>query len=650
MIRLAAVVLIAASFAPAAPPAAWIESVEFPWTSFPRPLWERELVWLKNIGIAHVSLPPAPPTFKDANAQLNDLIRIIRRLNLEADLEGPVPEALQPQTRAHGGPLTEPLSVTPPRISAIFPGALLQSRKQLTSGNPSFIWTDVEDTLGPGGYHPGAVSFNGQETPATTALRRSAQLSHYWGQSLMSLHELPGAGTRLPAPGVTAEQFVSDSGASFVSVVNTGTKPWTGDIKAVYPVLKRLLALPNVTVPAHDSVWLPVAVPLTAGPLCKDCTGFATVDHLIYSTAELTDIEYENGLLALEFSAPSGGEAVLQMSQQPRGPLVAGGKPSPFDWDDSDKRVRLPIPAGTGPASHVRIGLAIDAPDQTAFFASAHVLMIGENNALRAEFSSEQIAQRSRLRTVPDLHVTQDAGKEPLQMIYRIQVPDTAIHGDHADLALEADGSQMSHVRPELMVPVTLRFTDSIAVRVGPNATLTLSPAAVPVNQRAGRDLGLSIRNNAPEIRNFTIEMKVDGLDFSPPKIDVSVGASASRAVSFRVFTTGASPGIHVGEARVSGAARLTEPVRFVLVPPNGAVAFDSDGLSLLESTSRRASFFPGRWLEFINKESGQNAIPPGGSPFQQGTVEAHGDALLVGGQKIIRLQDLEQQAPKPKR
>ena len=649
MIRLATIALAVASLAPAAPPGTWIESVEFPWTTFPRPLWERELVWLKNIGIAHLSLPPAPTSFKDADAQLNELIRIVRRLNLEADLEGPVPEALQAQTRAHGGPLTEPLPAPPPRISAISPDALLQSRKQLLSGNPSFIWTDVEDTLGPGGYHAGAVNFNGQETPATTALRRGAQLSRYWGQSLMSLHELPGAGTRLPAPGISAEQFVSDNGASFVSVVNAGDKPWTGDIKAVYPVLKRILALPNVTVPAHDSVWLPVAVPLTAGPLCKDCTGFATVDHLIYATAELTAIEYENSLLALEFSAPSDGEVVLQISQQPHGPLVAGGKPTSFDWDDSDKRVRLPIPAGKGAASHVRIGLAIDAPDQTGFFEKAQVLMIGETNALTAEFSSELIAQRSRLRTVPELHVTQDAGKEPLQLVYRIQVPDSAIHGDHADLAFEADGSQMSHVRPELMAPVTLHFTDSIAVRVGPTATLTLSPPAVPVNQRTGRDIAISIRNNAPEIRNFTIEMKADGLDFSPPKIDVSVGASATRAVSFRVFATAAAPGIHPGEARVSGAAKLVEPVRFVVVPPNGAVAFDSDGISLLESASRRASFLPGRWLEFINKESGQNAIPAGGTPYQQGSIEAKGDALVIG-QTTLRLQDLEQQAPKPKR
>src|ERR1700679_2889779 len=99
VIRAAILTLALAAVAPA-----WVESVEFPWNSYPKPLWERELVWLKNIGITHVSLPPAQNV-----AELNDLFRIIRSLEIEADLEGPVPDELQPLTRAHGGPLTEPL-------------------------------------------------------------------------------------------------------------------------------------------------------------------------------------------------------------------------------------------------------------------------------------------------------------------------------------------------------------------------------------------------------------------------------------------------------------------------------------------------------------------------------------------------------------
>ena len=74
---------------------------------------------------------------------------------------------------------------------------------------------------------------------------------------------------------------------------------------------------------------------------------FANVDHLVYATAELTAMEYENGILAMEFFAPSGGEAILQLSREPlSGPFVAGGRPLPFDWDDHTLRARLQIPKG----------------------------------------------------------------------------------------------------------------------------------------------------------------------------------------------------------------------------------------------------------------------------------------------------------------
>ncbi|MGD1073692.1 MAG: hypothetical protein ABSB15_26580 [Bryobacteraceae bacterium] len=645
-------------FALAAAAPAWVESVEFPWNTYPRPLWERELVWIKNIGIAHVSLPPARDASEEA--QLADLIRVIRRLNLEADLEGPIPDSMQPLARAHGGPLTDPLPIAS-RISALAPDALTRSRKLLTAGNPGLLWTDVEDTVSgvtngtTSGYHAGAVNFAGQETPATIPLRRNALLSRYWGNTMASLHE-----TKLPAsppiPQISIHQFAGKNGTSFVSVVNASSKPWTGAVKAVHPVLKRVVDLPGVSVPAHDTLWLPVNVPLLASPLCKDCTAFSTVDRLVYATAEITAMEYENGILAMEFSAPAAGEVVLQLSSEPSGPLVAGGKPASFDWDEHTLRARLPIPKGAGPGGHTRIGLAIDAPDATAFFESADVLLIGETNRLTAEFSSQAILQRSRLRTAPELSVTDEPAKEdasaegPRQVVYRIKVPETAIHGDHADLAIEADGAPMSHARPQLLHPATVRFADAITVRVAANSRLPLFPATLPVNRRTGRDVTIFIDNNAPEIRNFTLELKAEGLDFSPSKMDVTVGASMARDVSFRVFATGASAGLHDGEARLSGAASAIEAVRFLVIPQNGAVAFSSGGLSLLESAKERAAFLPGRWLEFIDKDSGQDLIAIGGTAFNPGPIDTRSDALVFAGEKIVRLPDLEQLLPKPKR
>ena len=106
-------------------------------------------------------------------------------------------------------------------------------------------------------------------------------------------------------------------------------------------------------------------------------------------------------------------------------PRAAGGRRQAdgFDWDEHTQRARLKIPAGKGPASHVRIGIAIEPPDATAFFDSARVLMIGETNRLTAQFSSDAIAQRSRLRLAPAFRPEQKPGKEPLGLIYQIKVP-----------------------------------------------------------------------------------------------------------------------------------------------------------------------------------------------------------------------------------
>ncbi len=646
MIRAAVLLLVSAVIAPA-----WVESVEFPWNACPSQLWESKLVWLKNIGVTHVSLPPAQDV-----SQLKDLLRIIRTLGLEADLEGPVPEELQALTRAHGGPLTGQLPGTPAKISALAPAAVTRSRELLIAGAQALVWTDVEDTLGPGGYRPGVISFAGEERSGARALRRSAQLAAYWSKAFPSMHPVPGAGVRLigAAPESatpSVRQFAGLTGISVVSVVNKTAKAWTGELKIFYGAARAEIAIPGVSVAARDALWLPVNVPLTGGPLCKDCSAFGNGDHLIYATAEMTAMEYENGILAMEFAAPTEGEVLLQLSREPSGPLVAGGRPTAFDWDEHALRARLKIPQGKGPGSRVRIGLAIEPPDETGFFDNARVLLIGETNRLTAQFSSEAIAKRSRLRLAPAFPAEQQPGTEPLALTYDIKVPANAIHGDHADLAIEADGIQMSHASPQLLRPVMLQFPDAMEVRLAANSAMPLFPATVPVNQRAGRDLVVAVRNNAPEIRNFVLEPKADGLEFSPAKMQVTVGASVSRDVSFRVFARDAAPGLHAGSVTVMGAAAVTEPVQFVVFPATGAVAFSSGDFSLIESAKFRASFLPGRWLEFVNKENNQNLLPASGMPFTPGVIETASDALVFGdGRRTVRLPELEELAAKPKR
>ena len=98
MKRLAALRLAATALAAAAGPAPreYVQAVEFPYYLYPRQLWERELVWLKAIGIRTIefSIPwnwhelrPAEFDFTGRTSPRRDLaalLRILRRLELRA--------------------------------------------------------------------------------------------------------------------------------------------------------------------------------------------------------------------------------------------------------------------------------------------------------------------------------------------------------------------------------------------------------------------------------------------------------------------------------------------------------------------------------------------------------------------------------------
>ena len=389
--RLSALLLLLAAVCPApgANPAPagreYVQAVEFPYYLYPRAQWERELVWMKSIGIRTVEfgIPwnwhetgPGRFDFTGETSPRRDLvglIRILRRLGLEgwvrtgppianwpeAALEGArhrvwqrqLAQLLGTQTAGHGGPVryvegavpgvdaaAPPLPVM--AISAVAPDALAQSRAAMGVGRGSLVWRDVEDAVYPEGWAPGvawlragAVGLAGNET-ATEAVRREAALLRHWGEIFPSLRAvaMPKAAGKLP-DNVTAFEMVSPA-ASAVNLTNHGTETFEDDVRVAEPETRRTITIPGVTVPAGESLWLPVSVSLGPDGLCHECSNFSGAEHIVYATAELLAIEFENGILAMEFAAPEEGEAVLQFARKPVGPYLAAGKPVDFDWDD----------------------------------------------------------------------------------------------------------------------------------------------------------------------------------------------------------------------------------------------------------------------------------------------------------------------------
>ncbi|MEO8597462.1 MAG: beta-galactosidase [Candidatus Solibacter sp.] len=683
MKRLAALLLLAIA-TPAAWAADYLQAVEFPYYLYPRTLWERELVWLKNIGVQTVefSIPvnyhqlgPGDYDLTGRTSPRRDLIgfvRLLRKLGMRAWIR-PLPPApgllaahldaaqqhawvkqleqlLATQTESHGGPIAyvEGLALAidaaaPPApvatISANDPTAFARSRDAMNGARGALLWTDVEDALFPAGWaanpdtllRKGAVGLSGDERPSTAALRRDAALLRGWTRLFPGLKH-----TAAPRPvtgklpeGVSAVQLISGT-ASAVSITNSSAKPFHDDLRVVEPGGKRTLVIPGVNVGAQQSLWLPVSVSLGPDGLCRACTNFSPSENIVYATAELLSIEFENGILAMEFAAPEAGEVILQMAHRPVGPFLAAGKPTDFDWDDAHLRARLRIPAGKAPGNRVRIGIAIEAPETSAFFNDLHRLVAGRVNNVATMYSSAEVAARSRLR-LPEGYTAKPTTKSPNEIDYEITVPAEAVHGDYATLTLEADGVALGRARVQLFRPASLRLLSSMQFHFGPQTELTPEPPVAPIEPKAGGNLEISLRNNSPQIQTYHLEPSGHGLEFLPPRADLSVAPTDERRIEFRVFAAEGVAGLRDWTLKTSGGSDLALPMRVILVPRNATVVWsadlDGDGAAewILESTRARAVFSAadgGRWMEFTWKDTNANFMPESGAFAQSGAVE----------------------------
>ena len=198
------------------------------------------------------------------------------------------------------------------RVSLKSPNAMQLSRAAIAARG-SLTWTDVEDTRDRTGFHRGAVSFTGDELPLTRVLRRDALLLQYWAPLLPAMKAqkmLFNLGSKQLYP-LSVTELTAPNGAGGLDLINDSQSDWVGDVGAYFSPAKQHIAVPNVHVKKGDTLFLPVNIPLSNESFCRDCGMLSKNDRIIYATAELTGVEYENGILAMEFCAPAGGEVSL---------------------------------------------------------------------------------------------------------------------------------------------------------------------------------------------------------------------------------------------------------------------------------------------------------------------------------------------------
>jgi hypothetical protein len=160
------------------------------------------------------------------------------------------------------------------------------------------------------------------------------------------------------------------------------------------------------------------------------------------------------------------------------------------------------------------------------------------------------------------------------------------------------------------------------------------------LDANSGRDVSVMIHNNSPEIRNFTVEARGEGLEFSPARTEIAIGGAMERDALIRVFPVQGPHGLVPWRLHITGAAELDLPMRFAVIPRGEALAYsadlDNDGTPewVLENQRARAVFSGrdgGRWLEFVWKDSDLNVLPESGALAGEGAadVRANPDGSL---------------------
>jgi len=275
------------------------------------------------------------------------------------------------------------------------------------------------------------------------------------------------------------------------------------------------------------------------------------------------------------------------------------------------------------------------------------------------------VAARSRLR-LPQGFTAVPTTKSPNEIDYEIATPPEALHGEYADLALEADGLPLGRAHLQMFRPVSVRLMEAMQIHFGNETELTPDPPIAPIEPKTGSDLELSLRNNWASIQNYILDASGEGLDIFPAKSEIAVGAMEERLTPLRIFAKEGVEGLREWHIKVSGGAAQDLPMRVLLLPRKGAVAWsadlDGDGSPewVLETQKVRAIFSSqdgGRWMEFNWKDTNLNFLPPQGAFAATGPVEVHaaGDTLEFAGKgwkRTARLTDttllIEQTTPLP--
>lgn len=459
------------------------------------------------------------------------------------------------------------------------------------------------------------------------------------------LDELRGAPRVLPEsspalardPGLYVTQLAADSSRDtygFVGVTNFDPeRENAAAIVVADPGAQeagRTIRLPRISLPARESLLLPLRLPL-GHPWLEAGAVFAAGDEIYYATAELSRVQYDGRRISLEFTAPAEAEIALRLAGKPLHARLDGLE-IPIETDADKKLYVLRLAKGAAP--HFLRRLQVDYPRpvpgiQVAaqgdwIIGEPHDLSLRLDNPAATPFKGILEIRADKFQEpfeVPvevapgssrDLHLPiQVPGDRPEGMVAEIEARLKCAGADAASRRIQATLQRALGVSIKALSAVRFPLREDQRVPI-------IHPTLACVNVPGTARLQVKLTNRSSRNVKVRIEARGAGLALSP-----AVSAWEIPAGQERTLELGATPlkgtGAYPCTITVAGPGlKTSEDVLLAAVAEHEALAYfldyDRGGFPdlLMENRELRCFISPGaggRSFALVRKSTGTNAF-----------------------------------------
>jgi hypothetical protein len=431
----------------------------------------------------------------------------------------------------------------------------------------------------------------------------------------------------------------ADPGYSFVGVTNfNAERSYSCRLSVTDPLApdlgsnssSRSIRLPVLTLPARESLMLPIRIPLNSRLLGAGSQLDAS-DEVYYATAELTHVAYDGKSLALELTAPADAELALRLSKRPESVAIDG---IATNLREAQGLFFIRVPGGKAPDFLRRVELMYPRRVAAVGFTAGKSWLAGQVNTaiVRVDNFGALAVQGTLEFSAPGFQEFQKipvnvGANSKRQFSFMVKAPTETAEGITVELqaTLRSQDSEIARTICHVIVhhpwTATVEATSAVFFPLREDqAVPIIHPILASVNLPGAASLQVRVRNWSAQEQSVTVKSASlgQGITITPSSFELTIPANRERTVELRAQPEQGT-GLYQFTINLDAQnASVSEQVMMAAVGKGEALAYkfdyDRDNFDdvILENQNIRCFLSPhagGRSFAFARKETNNNVF-----------------------------------------